>query len=216
MIDWEEWSGEVLRERVLQKRRFPEFDMMIGGDGVPIPHDNPWHLESIFDHTCAVIDAGRMLSQRYHLSSKDHAILMASCTWHDVGKMAVRAPKERFICLSCGRPRVSESDGCPCGGEMERRTVMGYHGHANISSGDWMFGNISTREDLPADLSSPVRTVIYDHLWGNIILSKDEIPAWVSIIYILMFWADEIGRTRSPFDVFDYDSAFSELMETRR
>ena len=217
MINWDDWDGNTLMEIVMSRgRRFPELEAAIGGDGNPIPHDNPWHLESLIDHTRRVIDAGRDLSMRYGLSSSDHAILMVACMWHDAGKPFVRAPKDRYICVSCGRPAVSPDRGCPCGGEMEHRVVMGYHGHERVSASRWLFGNVSVRENLPPGISCHARHIIADHLWvGNAIEAGRKVPSWVTIPHILMGWADDIGRERAPFDDFDFNEGFSRIMGER-
>lgn len=213
MIDWDDWNGDRLRAAVMgMDRSFPEHELALEPDGTPMPHDNPWHRESLLDHTCAVIDGGRGLSRRYRLSARDHAILMVACTWHDAGKPVVRSPKDRYICTSCGWPTARSDRGCACGGTMELRTVMGYHEHEKVSSGDWMFGNISRREGLPPDISGRARRIISDHRWlPDSIEAGKPVPRWITLPHVLMLWADDIGCDKAPFDTFDFEAVFSRI-----
>jgi len=96
---------------------------------------------------------------------------------------------------------------------MVGRTVMGYHGHEVVGSSDWVFGNIRIREGIHAGIAAPARRIISDHRWlGDHLVSNGAVPPGITLNHILMCWADDIGRTRAPFDDFDFDSAFSEIV----
>ncbi len=212
-IDWDNWNGETLLDAVMERdRRFPEFEYCLLPDGSQVPHDNPWHLETLLEHTCWVVETARKLSAEYRLSPRSHAVVMVAATWHDAGKPFVRLPKERFICGTCGRPR-HEDDGCPCGGTLERRTVMGYHDHETVGASDWIFGNICRRERIPGDIKYEARGIIKDHLWFADRIVSGSPPRRTTLNRVLVSWADEVSRKKAEFDGVDLGPIFREVAD---
>ena len=204
MRDFTNWNGQIVKKLILSGD-FPEYSYLINMDGSYVPHDSPYHGETIFDHVWRVADEASKLSKRFKLSENDHHILMIASTWHDVGKIFCRKEKTRLICDVCGKPH-SESYNGKCknikchGYNFTPKIVMGYANHEKIAVKDWLFGNISKREEFSADICSIVKTLILNHLDVLSAVKKEDLSYPFTKLNLLLSWADEKGRDQPLFD----------------
>lgn len=152
MKDFSNLNGKIFKEAILNGE-FPEYKYLIYPNGEEVPHDNPYHKESILDHVCRVVDEAAKLSRKFNISEEDHIVLMLAAMWHDVGKIFTRKEKNIYVCEMCGRPHAYGYYG-KCKNEncnshvFTHRTIMGYHGHEKIGVNNWIFRNIAIREGL--------------------------------------------------------------------
>lgn len=203
MRDFSNWNSHVFRKAVVREE-MPEYLYLFDSKGNQIPHDSPYHIEDIFDHVCMVIDAAASLSKRFNLNEQNHNELMIAATWHDCGKIFARREKERLVCLYCGKP-FSVKHSLPCSychhNEFSKKIVHGYEHHERIGASNWLWGNISKREEIPADISLKVKNMIFHHLrvMTAVIQNKEDYP--FDLVSVLLSWADSEGRIKPKFDL---------------
>lgn len=196
-----DWDGEAFR-RALMDGEMPEYH---GSEVLPSifefePGECPYHLESLVDHVCGTIEHAISLADRFRVVGRSRVHLVAAATWHDVGKMITRIRKDRWVCPACGRAHPADgacrTAGCP--GELELRSVVGYHGHARVGASAWVWGNISAREGVDPGDSSRIAMMIrwhsdvHDRIIGRGRRTEDAMS-------VLLSWADEVAKLSPPF-----------------
>ena len=164
---------------------------MIGSIYDHLPGECPYHLESLLDHIGMSIDTSLDLIRRYEIVGYHRMALTCAATWHDVGKMVTRLPKDRWVCPRCGRSHSSEMP-CKtwgCAGIPELRSVIGYHGHDVAGASAWMWGNISAREGIREPMRTHVGRLILFHsdVHGDIVWRRTNTSDRLAV---LLSWAD--------------------------
>lgn len=196
-----EWDGEAFR-RALVDGMMPEFH---GSSVVPsifehLPGECPHHLESLVDHVAGTIDVAIGLADRFGVHGDRRIILVTAATWHDLGKMVTRAPKDRWVCPACGRSHHAEgacgTRGCP--GVPEARVVIGYHDHAKVGASGWMWGNVASREGIPWPMKRHVERLVRWHSdVHERIIGRMGRPE--EAMSVLLSWADEVSKVSPPY-----------------
>lgn len=196
-----EWDGDAFR-RALVSGMMPEFH---GSAVVPsifehLPGECPHHYESLVDHVATAIDVAIELADRFDVGGYRRVVLVTAATWHDVGKMVTRAPKDRWVCPACGRSHPAEGS-CRtrgCDGVPVLRSVIGYHGHAAAGASGWLWGNVAAREGVPDPEKRHVERMIRwhsdvrDRIIGRPGRSEDAMS-------VLLSWADEVAKVSPPY-----------------
>lgn len=204
MIDYTILNGQTVKKLILAGE-LPEYKYLLDENGTQIPHDSPYHLETIFEHVCMVVDEASKLVRRLDgLSEEEKQTVMLASLWHDVGKIFARKPKVRLICDVCGRPHSQKHKGkCRtegCRGEtFTTKTVMGYENHEFIGTFRWILGNIFERENIPDYMQKEIKDLIRNHLKVmTAVKSGKDYP--FTKLNLILSWADDKGRIYPAFD----------------
>lgn len=196
-----DWDGEAFR-CALVDGMMPEFH---GSSVVPSifdhrPGECPHHLESLMEHVAMTIDVAIGLADRFEVHGERRLVLVTAATWHDVGKMVTRAPKDRWVCPACGRSHPADG-ACRtrgCSGVLEARSVIGYRGHAAAGASAWIWGNIAAREGVRDPVNRHVERMIRWHsdvqerIIGRTGRAEDAMS-------VLLSWADEVAKVSPPY-----------------
>ena len=193
------WGGDEFRA-ALSAGELPEYHGgELGSIFDQVGGECPFHQESLVEHISSVIDISIGLADRNELGDDERTTLVTAATWHDVGKMVDRMWKTRHVCVTCGRPHGQPGD-CRtdgCGGPLESRLVVGYHGHAQSGASLWMWGNISDRLGVPEPMRGHVRELILRHsdVHSAIVKGRPEGDP----LAVLLSWADEQAKVYPPY-----------------
>ncbi len=220
------WSGKKF-SGLVRRNGIPEY---AGGPFFPGIREHqagecPYHIEPLELHIADTIDKAIELSERYELNDRRHEALVLAATWHDVGKMVTRAPKERWVCEVCGRSHRDDgsckTESCP--GELDHRMVIGYHVHAEVGGSDWMWGNIAIREGVQPPMKGHVGRLISLHSSVHERIIDQKHISMLNPLGVLLAWADEVSRVSAIFERDNprrkpevFESAFNVAVEGHR
>jgi len=210
-------------------------------DEEEIPHDTPYHQESLIEHIRQV--SQQIKNFRAYPNNPLLADLLAIAgIFHDHWKIRTRAPKTRFICPDCNYPNTKSEEPCKnCGSESSKqeKEVMGYHGHEELGSrSENLFPRLESI-GVPRQYWEIVQFLVRNHLaihdlietlahndqlsekqisrWSKMFSNKVGIPLEDMIrMSIILSMADNLGRiTQLPSKYTMKDLSRGKVQETQ-
>lgn len=135
-------------------------------EGQEIPHQTPYHQESIIEHIRRVVQEVKaigMFKNKPLLAD----LLAISAVFHDHWKIRTRAPKIKFQCSICGNQTGKNTTPCRnCGAneQMQQVETMGYHEHETLGAKEENLFPRLQQFNIPHRYFEIIQLLIRNHL----------------------------------------------------